>query len=66
MFPNNRAAIHFLPLIAGLAFLAHVHYTKTMRSIKFEHHAFAAPVHGEVSESMNEIPWASPSARASV
>ena len=46
MFPKNRFAIYSLPLIAALSFLAHVHYTKVMHSMKFEHHSFAAAAHG--------------------
>ncbi len=46
MFPTHRSAIHSLPLIAALSFLAHVHYTKIAHSMKFEHHSFVAAAHG--------------------
>ena len=42
MFPNHRSALRALPLIAALSFLAHIHYSKVMRPVRFEHHAFAA------------------------
>ena len=46
MFPKHCSALRTLPLIAALSFLAHVHYTKVMHSMKFEHHPFATTAHG--------------------
>ncbi len=46
MFPKHRSATRFLPLIAALSFLAHVHYTKMMHSMRFERHGVVASMHG--------------------
>ena len=42
MLPKYYCLIRALPLLAGLAFLAHIHYSKVVRSARLDHHAFTA------------------------
>ena len=37
MFPIALRSRHVLPLIAVLSFLAHIHYSKVARSMKWDH-----------------------------
>ena len=46
MFPDHRFHNALLPLVAALAFLAHVHYNKAVHSMGFTHHTFAASARG--------------------
>ena len=38
MFPLAFRSRHVLPLIAVLSFLAHIHYSKVARSMKWDRH----------------------------